>query len=165
MDLGANYTDRVYPPQYRDNDITFFEICPHTLRSKCRDVQGDPAIAPTCEMTHFEIRRLPQTDTSLGDCSYLNACHRLDSCRYIHYELETPSRAKADKMAAERRKKRSVASSKEAPGQLLPPQWLDADLRKLDASVLGKFDVIMADPPWDSTCTRRFWAADVAEIF
>lgn len=34
--------------------------------------------------------------------------------------------------------------------EFLPPQWLDCDLRKLDTTVLGKFDVIMADPPWDS---------------
>ena len=31
----------------------------------------------------------------------------------------------------------------------LPPQWLNCDLRRFDYSVLGKFHVIMADPPWD----------------
>lgn len=30
-----------------------------------------------------------------------------------------------------------------------PPQWINCDLRRLDYSVLGKFHVIMADPPWD----------------
>lgn len=30
----------------------------------------------------------------------------------------------------------------------LPPQWINADLRALDISVLGKFDVVVADPPW-----------------
>jgi len=34
--------------------------------------------------------------------------------------------------------------------KMLPPQWLDCDLRKIDVTVLGTFDVIMADPPWDS---------------
>jgi len=34
------------------------------------------------------------------------------------------------------------------PGKL-PPQWINCDLRKFDYSVLGKFHVIMADPPWD----------------
>ena len=28
-------------------------------------------------------------------------------------------------------------------------QWVQCDLRKLDMSVLGKFAVVMADPPWD----------------
>ena len=28
-------------------------------------------------------------------------------------------------------------------------QWIQCDLRQLDMSILGKFSVIMADPPWD----------------
>lgn len=28
-------------------------------------------------------------------------------------------------------------------------QWIQCDVRHLDISVLGKFSVIMADPPWD----------------
>ena len=28
-------------------------------------------------------------------------------------------------------------------------QWVQCDLRSLDMSVLGKFAVVMADPPWD----------------
>ncbi len=32
---------------------------------------------------------------------------------------------------------------------LYPPQWIQCDLRSLDMSLLGKFSVIMADPPWD----------------
>lgn len=31
----------------------------------------------------------------------------------------------------------------------LPPQWINCDLRTFDYSTLGKFQVIMADPPWD----------------
>ena len=33
--------------------------------------------------------------------------------------------------------------------KLVDPQWVQCDLRGLDLSVLGKFSVIMADPPWD----------------
>ena len=32
---------------------------------------------------------------------------------------------------------------------MTPPQWINCDIRYLDLSVLGKFTVIMADPPWD----------------
>ncbi len=28
-------------------------------------------------------------------------------------------------------------------------QWIQCDLRYLDFSVIGKFSVVMADPPWD----------------
>jgi N6-adenosine-specific RNA methylase IME4 len=31
----------------------------------------------------------------------------------------------------------------------LPPQWINCDVRRFDYSILGKFHVIMADPPWD----------------
>ena len=33
--------------------------------------------------------------------------------------------------------------------KLVAPQWIQCDLRTLDLSVLGKFSVVMADPPWD----------------
>lgn len=32
--------------------------------------------------------------------------------------------------------------------QALPPQWVNADLRDFDVTTLGKFDVLVADPPW-----------------
>ena len=32
---------------------------------------------------------------------------------------------------------------------LVAPQWVQCDLRNFDLSVLGKFSVVMADPPWD----------------
>ncbi len=28
------------------------------------------------------------TELELGDCSYLNTCHRMDTCKYVHYELD-----------------------------------------------------------------------------
>ncbi|NWX10075.1 MTA70 methyltransferase, partial [Caloenas nicobarica] len=31
----------------------------------------------------------------------------------------------------------------------LPPQWICCDIRYLDVRILGKFAVVMADPPWD----------------
>ena len=46
--------------------------------------------------------------------------------------------------------KKRLEEEKEKREKLLPPQWLDCDLRKIDVTVLGQFDVIMADPPWDS---------------
>ena len=33
--------------------------------------------------------------------------------------------------------------------KLVPPQWVQCDLRNLNLPVLGKFSVVMADPPWD----------------
>jgi len=33
--------------------------------------------------------------------------------------------------------------------KMTPAQWIQCDIRKLDVEVIGKFTVIMADPPWD----------------
>ena len=33
--------------------------------------------------------------------------------------------------------------------KLVPAQWIQCDLRNFKFEVLGKFSVIMADPPWD----------------
>lgn len=32
---------------------------------------------------------------------------------------------------------------------LAEPQWITCDVRTFDMKVLGKFGVIMADPPWE----------------
>jgi mRNA (2'-O-methyladenosine-N6-)-methyltransferase len=71
----------------------------------------------------------------------------LDVCRYKHYRPTTPSPEEAEQLQEERNKRSTFQLVKE---KVYPPQWLDCDLRKIDVSVLGKFDVIMADPPWDS---------------
>jgi len=42
-------------------------------------------------MVHFLPILRPHTDPNLGDCSYLNTCHRMDTCRYMHWVLETPT--------------------------------------------------------------------------
>ena len=53
------------------------------------------------------------------------------------------------------------AHTQPAPGKLPPapvcsylaalgqPQWIKCDVRTFDMTVLGKFGVIMADPPWE----------------
>ncbi|ODM95405.1 putative N6-adenosine-methyltransferase MT-A70-like protein [Orchesella cincta] len=44
----------------------------------------------------------------------------------------------------------STLETQAAPTTVLnPPQWIQCDLRFFDMATLGKFSVIMADPPWD----------------
>jgi len=64
----------------------------------------------------------------------------MDYCKFIHYELETvDSVDKKDKME----------SGNNTNSEGLPAQWINSDLRYFDFRVLGKFDVLMCDPPWD----------------
>ncbi|GAA5840723.1 hypothetical protein JCM3766R1_000523 [Sporobolomyces carnicolor] len=119
----------------------FVTICSSTTREGCDDGES-------CRDVHFVRALRSHTDPSLGDCSYLNTCHRMDSCRYVHWVLEDPGPLSTEER--ERRKAREVERSNENERheRALPPQWVNADLRQLDVSVLGKYDVVVADPPW-----------------
>uniref|UniRef100_K7FER3 mRNA m(6)A methyltransferase n=1 Tax=Pelodiscus sinensis TaxID=13735 RepID=K7FER3_PELSI len=107
----------------------------------------------------FPSPRLPRriinkhTDESLGDCSFLNTCFHMDTCKYVHYEID----ACADLAAPgghEHNPGQELALPQAVGGdpsidRLFPPQWICCDIRYLDVSILGKFAVVMADPPWD----------------
>ena len=76
----------------------------------------------------------PHTDESLGDCSFLNTCFHMDTCKYIHYEVD-----KTDVKLA--RKRESAGGGGMSVGllestKLIPPQWIQCDLRNLNVSVL-----------------------------
>ncbi|GAA6033028.1 hypothetical protein JCM8097_000108 [Rhodosporidiobolus ruineniae] len=132
----------------------FVTICSTTQRDLCAD-------GATCPHVHFIRALRPHTEISLGDCSYLNTCHRMATCRYVHWVLEDPGPQKPKEAEAKREevKKEKLGWAEEGAEdeeeevvpkvqEALPPQWINADLRKLDVSVLGKYDVVVADPPW-----------------
>lgn len=75
-------------------------------------------------------------------------------CRYLHFEVDWDindgSSQPDNRVEVKKAYKMGIGlgpTGKETP--ILPPQWLNCDLRRFDYSVLGKFHVIMADPPWD----------------
>ena len=39
-------------------------------------------------MLHFRKVIASWTDPSLGNCSYLDTCRHMKTCKYIHYELD-----------------------------------------------------------------------------
>lgn len=39
-------------------------------------------------MLHFRRVIASWTDPSLGNCSYLDTCRHMKTCKYIHYELD-----------------------------------------------------------------------------
>ncbi|XP_055606220.1 N6-adenosine-methyltransferase MT-A70-like protein [Uranotaenia lowii] len=101
-----------------------------------------------CNKLHFKKIIQSHTDESLGDCSFLNTCFHMDTCKYVHYEVDTfigqntGSKFETEGPLAGKRTVDPCAT-------LYPPQWIQCDLRYLDMTVLGKFAVVMADPPWD----------------
>ncbi|XP_075219926.1 methyltransferase like 3 isoform X2 [Lycorma delicatula] len=118
------------------------EFCPHGTRADCT--------TENCKKLHFKKIIQKHTDESLGDCSFLNTCFHMDTCKYVHYEVDGPTVPvpKEPNCGPALIEEGKVKLGQEAT-ILYPPQWIQCDLRYLDMTVLGKFAVIMADPPWD----------------
>lgn len=104
-----------------------------------------------CTKLHFKKIIQTHTDESLGDCSFLNTCFHMATCKYVHYEVDSHTGStnnnRHDNMKSGQRS--IVKRSSDPSATLYPPQWIQCDLRYLDMTVLGKFAVVMADPPWD----------------
>uniref|UniRef100_A0A672LM04 mRNA m(6)A methyltransferase n=1 Tax=Sinocyclocheilus grahami TaxID=75366 RepID=A0A672LM04_SINGR len=125
------------------------EFCDHGTKEEC--VQSGDTPQP-CTKLHFRRIINKHTDESLGDCSFLNTCFHMDTCKYVHYEIDSPPEAEGDTLgpqagATELGLHSTVEDSN--VGKLFPSQWICCDIRYLDESILGKFAVVMADPPWD----------------
>jgi mRNA (2'-O-methyladenosine-N6-)-methyltransferase len=109
-------------------------FCTHgTLRECEKKTKG------VCKNVHFRPMIEPHTDVSLGDCSYLDTCRHMEICKFVHYKIE-------DEEEIPSNRKELVLSG---DGEVLDAQWANCDIRYFDFNILGKFDVIMADPPWD----------------
>ncbi|XP_067117844.1 N6-adenosine-methyltransferase subunit METTL3 [Osmerus mordax] len=125
------------------------EFCDHGTKEEC--VRSGDTPLP-CTKLHFRRIINKHTDESLGDCSFLNTCFHMDTCKYVHYEIDAPPEMEGGLLgpqggATELGLHQGDADSN--VGKLFPSQWICCDIRYLDVSILGKFAVVMADPPWD----------------
>ncbi|XP_071765205.2 N(6)-adenosine-methyltransferase subunit METTL3 [Centroberyx gerrardi] len=125
------------------------EFCDHGTKEECMRSGDTPQ---PCTKLHFRRIINKHTDESLGDCSFLNTCFHMDTCKYVHYEIDSPPEAEGGLLgpqagAVELGLHQGDADSN--VGKLFPSQWICCDIRYLDVSILGKFAVVMADPPWD----------------
>ncbi|XP_064359444.1 N6-adenosine-methyltransferase catalytic subunit [Dromaius novaehollandiae] len=126
------------------------EFCDYGTKEEC--MKATDAERP-CRKLHFRRIINKHTDESLGDCSFLNTCFHMDTCKYVHYEIDACSDAGAPG-GREHNPGQELALPQAVGGdasvdRLFPPQWICCDIRYLDVSILGKFAVVMADPPWD----------------
>ena len=62
------------------------EFCSHKTRDSCRRARGTYR---ACGKLHFRKIIQQHTDESLGDCSFLNTCFHTDTCKFVHYEIDT----------------------------------------------------------------------------
>lgn len=86
----------------------------------------------------------------LGDCSYLNACRHLKSCKFVHYEIDDSLQ---NIEAISRELVENCGPSYQGYASKYGCQWINCDVRDIlspaRGDLLGKFSVVMADPPWD----------------
>ncbi|GMH41060.1 hypothetical protein BSKO_08970 [Bryopsis sp. KO-2023] len=120
------------------------EFCKHLTKDECRNHNRNMM---ACPRLHFRRLICPWTDVSLGNCSYLDTCRNINTCKYVHYELDSePDALTPEHMKTAEQAGPSVPKYLQA---LPEPQFINCDVRTFDMSVLGKFGVIMADPPWE----------------
>ncbi|XP_025912136.1 N6-adenosine-methyltransferase catalytic subunit isoform X2 [Apteryx rowi] len=126
------------------------EFCDYGTKEEC--MKATDAERP-CRKLHFRRIINKHTDESLGDCSFLNTCFHMDTCKYVHYEIDACSDAAApggrEHNAGQELALPQAVGGDASADRLFPPQWICCDIRYLDVSILGKFAVVMADPPWD----------------
>ncbi|KAG8455521.1 hypothetical protein GDO86_001640 [Hymenochirus boettgeri] len=126
------------------------EFCDYGTKEECMRASG---VDTPCRKLHFRRIINMHTDESLGDCSFLNTCFHMDTCKYVHYEIdawvEPGGIAGLIETAPNQEMPLAKGVGDASVGRLFPSQWIRCDIRYLDMSILGKFSVVMADPPWD----------------
>lgn len=135
------------------------EFCVHGTKEDCSKLSSGKT---PCDKLHFAKIIQKHTDESLGDCSFLNTCFHMNSCKYVHYKVDSSTIRKLSKsgdgsgstgksplLEVAKSSSESSKSFEDDTNTLYPPQYIQSDLRFFDVSILGKFAVVMADPPWD----------------
>jgi len=125
------------------------EFCRNGTKEQCAQKTG---FGPRCAKIHFRRILKPHTDPSLGDCSYLDTCRHMATCKFIHYEVDAEDANRMregqgpldpfSRQAANRPDSNIFTRHYES-------QFVNCDIRNFPMEVLGKYPVIMADPPWD----------------
>ncbi|XP_064611225.1 N6-adenosine-methyltransferase subunit METTL3-like [Liolophura sinensis] len=132
--------------QFKSQGGQLQEFCPCGTKEECTRMNG--ARVP-CKKLHFRKIIHKHTDESLGDCSFLNTCFHMDTCKYVHYEIDYPERQVDGSLLRREAALGSKLTDSNKDVTMYPSQWVQCDLRYFDMSVLGKCAVVMADPPWD----------------
>eukprot|EP00045_Choanoeca_perplexa_P015755 m.203219 g.203219 ORF g.203219 m.203219 type:complete len:480 (+) comp17070_c1_seq3:125-1564(+) len=127
------------------------EFCEHNTNEQCMQARHS---RQRCGLMHFRRVVSSITDPTLGDCSYLNDCRNPGTCKFMHYEVDPEDddriRQEQQRAALQPRGQKTIVKTELDMKDLAiyPGQWIQCDVRNLDMAVLGKFSVIMADPPW-----------------
>ncbi|KAG2733436.1 hypothetical protein G9P44_002961 [Scheffersomyces stipitis] len=131
----------------------------HHKIDECRNMISQDIYSCSKSKIHFLPIINSHTEVFSGDCSYLDTCHKMKTCRYVHYFTLNPLIEGNDNnsSADENEIQRQCLAHEYTIGEcfsenhrkVIPPQWINCDVRYLPFSVLGKFAAIISDPAWD----------------
>ncbi|KAK9053060.1 hypothetical protein SSX86_029690 [Deinandra increscens subsp. villosa] len=124
------------------------EYCTALTKEDCRRQTGSFI---SCEKVHFRRIIAAHTDMNLGDCSFLDTCRHMKTCKYVHYELDSTPDVPHMMMGVPPPSKPLKPQRAEycSEVELGESQWINCDIRNFRMDILGQYGVIMADPPWD----------------
>eukprot|EP00457_Paulinella_chromatophora_P003447 gb/GEZN01003455.1/.p1 GENE.gb/GEZN01003455.1/~~gb/GEZN01003455.1/.p1 ORF type:complete len:669 (-),score=98.76 gb/GEZN01003455.1/:68-2074(-) len=126
----------------REGSMTVLAYCEDVTIPKCRLRRA------RCDRVHYiKVVTPGLTDESLGNCSYLDACRHKQKCRAVHYEIDQENLRLLKERLGHRKSLQPPKSAHQT--KLYPPQFVKCDVRTFPFKILGDFNVIMADPPWD----------------
>ncbi|WRT68331.1 uncharacterized protein IL334_005307 [Kwoniella shivajii] len=165
--LAARKKDEVKP---------FNPICSQTtlqsckiMRETCDKAHYEPIIRP---WTDISLGYCSYLNLCYGDPMFVNNPSLgegngprggVKECRYMHFQVVpssspgsvSPHDTAKTPILPERIRKKLLNETEERDGDVekyTPPpvaQWINCDIRSFDYSLLGQFQVIVADPPWD----------------
>lgn len=122
------------------------EYCSALTKEDCRRQSGSFF---ACEKVHFRRIIAPHTDVNLGDCSFLDTCRHMKTCKYVHYELDSTPDISQVMMGIPQKTLKPQRAEYCSEVELGESQWINCDIRNFRMDILGQYGVIMADPPWD----------------
>lgn len=142
----------------------------HRVIQSCKSLIGKDIIACVKNKIHYLPLVTNSTDLYLGNCSYLDTCHKLRSCRYLHFYTLFPPPKKENEGTNETDS--ALLALEYTVGEcldtilkpILPAQWINCDVRKLPFSILGKFSAIISDPAWDIHMSLPYGTCKDAEL-
>ncbi|XP_071696349.1 putative N(6)-adenosine-methyltransferase MT-A70-like [Rutidosis leptorrhynchoides] len=122
------------------------EYCTALTKEDCMRQSGSFI---SCEKVHFRRIIAAHTDMQLGDCSFLDTCRHMKTCKYVHYELDSTPDVPHMMMGHPSKSLKPQRAEYCSEAELGESQWINCDIRNFRMDILGQYGVIMADPPWD----------------
>ncbi|KAF5201818.1 N6-adenosine-methyltransferase mt-a70-like [Thalictrum thalictroides] len=125
------------------------EYCTGVTKEDCRRQSGSYV---ACGKVQFRWIIAQHTEVGLGDCSFLDTCCHMKTCKFVHCELDPTQDVPAMMIGGGAPPPTMIKSQRAeycSEVELGEPQWINCDIRSFRMDILGQFGIIMADPPWD----------------